>query len=54
MKWNYSHEAQDHIQVQVQFREKDNLLKYQGGSQKFGQVQKDERKFNLDFGPWKE
>ena len=39
---------QDHIHAQVQFRKKDNLPKYQGGSQNFGQVQKDVRKLNLD------
>ena len=27
VKWNYSHEAQDHFQAQAQFREKDNLPK---------------------------
>jgi len=49
-----SDEVQDHIQVQVQFRKKDNLLKCQGGSQNFGQIQKDVRKLNLDFRPQKE
>ena len=41
-------------EAQVQFQEKDNLLKYQGGSEKFGQVQKDVRKLNLNFRPRKE
>ena len=40
---------QDHILAQVQFQEKDNLPKYQDGSQNFGQVQMDVMKSNLDF-----
>ena len=54
MKWNYQLEVQDHFQAQVQFRKKDNLPKYKGGSQNFGQVQMDAMKLNIDFHPWKE
>ena len=54
VKWNYQLEVQDYFQAQIQFREKDNLLKSQDGSQKFGQVQMDVMKLNLDFCPRKE
>ena len=49
VKWNYQLVDQDHILTQVQFREKDNLPKYQHGSQNFGQVQMDVMKSNFDF-----
>ena len=48
---NYQVELQNHIHAQVQFQERDNLLKYQCGSQNvdFRQVQMDMMKLNLDF-----
>ena len=54
MKWNNKHEIQDHFQAQVQFREKDNLPKCQGGFQNFRQVQMNVMELNLDFRPQKE
>jgi len=54
VKWNYQPEFQDHFQAQVQFWETDNLPKFQGGSQNFGQVQMYVMKLNLNFRPQKE
>ena len=53
-KWKYQLKVQDHFQAQVQFWEKDNLPKCQGGFQDFRQVQMDVMKLNLDFCPEKE
>ena len=49
VKWKHQHEVQDHFQAQVQFQEKDNLPKCQGGFQNFGQVQMDVMKLNFNF-----
>ena len=51
MKLNYQVKVHDHINSQVKFQERDNLPKYQHGSQNFdvGQVQKGVLKLNLGF-----
>ena len=51
MELNYQVEVQDHIHTKVQFQKRDNLSKYQCGSQnlEFDQVQMGMMKLNLSF-----
>ena len=51
MELNYQVEVQNHIRTQVQSQERDNLPKYQCGSQNFDfdQVQMGVLKLNLSF-----